>query len=127
MRRALMLILFLSAFTFGCGLSADHVQQETAMGYMQRLNTVRQLVLSGRMDEAAREQAYVHALWQHDAKWLNCLIDHHHTRDVNGALSSLATALKQGWRTQALEALDEADDALEEIAYSEQPVWENVL
>lgn len=127
MRRALTLIISLTLLTIGCSLWADRVQQDTALDYLQQLNAVRRQVLAGDLTAAAKEQAYMHALWQHDAKWLNCLIDHHHTRDVNSALSSLATALKQGWRTQALEALDEADDALEEIAYSEQPVWENVL
>ena len=127
MRRALMLILFLSAFTLICGWWADRVQQNTALGYQQQLMAVRDLVLSDEMEAAAREQAYLHALWQRDAKWLNCLIDHHHTRDVNAALTSLATALQQRWPQQALLAIDEAEDALREIADSEQPVWENIL
>lgn len=127
MRRALLLIIFLGVFTFGCGLWADRLQRNTALDYLQRLEAVRQLVLDENMQEALKEQAYLHALWQHDAKWLNCLIDHHHTRDVNGSLSSLATALEQGWARQALLFIDEADDALEEIAFSEQPVWENIL
>lgn len=127
MRRALMLILFLSAFTLCCGWWADHLQQRTATDYLQKLNAVREMVIAGEMEAAAREQAYLHALWQHDAKWLNCLIDHHHTRDVGGALLHLATALEQGWPQQALVFIDEASDALEEIAYSEQPRWENIL
>lgn len=127
MRRALMLILFLCALTLCCGWWADHVQHDTAMDYLQKLQSVRSSVLGGAMEDALREQAYLHALWQHDAKWLNCLIDHHHTRDVDSALSRLATSLEQGWTQQALLAIDEAGDALEEIAFSEQPVWENVL
>lgn len=127
MRRALLLILLLTAFTFGCGLSLDHLQQKTALRYLDDLHAVRVLVLEGQMDSAAREQAYLHALWQRDAKWLNCLIDHHHTRDVEGAFLKLATAMEQRWPDEALTAIDEASDALDEVARSDQPCWENIL
>ena len=127
MRRALLLITLLTVFTFGCGLSLDHLQQKTALRYLDNLHGVRLKVLEGQMDAAAHEQAYLHALWQHDAKWLNCLIDHHHTRDVEGALLKLATALEQSWPDEALIAIDEAADALDEVARSDQPYWENIL
>lgn len=127
MRRAVILIITLTLFTFGCGLWLDHLQQQTALGYLDGLDAVRALVLQGRMDEAACEQSYLHALWQHDSKWMNCLIDHHHTRDVEGALLKLSTAFEQSWPAQALLAIDEAADALDEVARSDQPYWENIL
>ena len=127
MRRALILIVVLTAGTFGCGLGLDHLQRETALEYMQRLTAVREAVLEKRMDDAQREQAYLHALWQHDSAWLNCLISHHHTRDVSYAMLKLATALEMDWQDRAVRALDEALDALDEVAHSEQPAWQNIL
>ena len=127
MRRALILILVLTAGTFGSGWWLDHLQQNTARRYLAGLDAVRQAVLENRMDEARREESYLHALWQHDAPWLNCLISHHHTRDVNSALLKLATALEMGWQERAILALDEAWDALDEVAHSDLPAWENIL
>lgn len=127
MKRAIILIVTLSLATTGCGLWLDHLQRSTAEGYLDQLEDVRALVLNGEMTGALREQRYMHALWQHDAHWLNCLISHHHTRDVSSAMLHLATALEQRWPQQAVLALDEARDALEEIAQSDLPVWENIL
>ena len=127
MKRALILIISISVIGFGCAMWLDHLQQETAMGYLRALEGVRRSVLDGRMEEARSEERYLHALWQHDARWLNALVDHHHTRDIGGALVHLSTALELGWQEQAILALDEAQDALEEVAQSEQPRWENIL
>lgn len=127
MRRALTLIISLTLLTIGCSLWADRVQQDTALDYLQQLNAVRRQVLAGDLTAAAKEQAYMHALWQHDAKWLNCLIDHHHTRSVDSALTAIGTALEQNEPFEALQAIDEADSALDEIACSEQPLWETIL
>lgn len=127
MRRALVLILSISIIGFGFAFWLDHLQQETADGYLRALEGVRAAVLAGRMEEARSEERYLHALWQHDAIWLNAVVDHHHTRDISGALGRLSTALELGWREQAILALDMAQDALEEVAQSEQAHWENIL
>jgi len=127
MRRALVLITVLTLFTFGCGLWLDHLQRDTAEDYLQGVQEIRRMVLDGRMQEAKREQAYLHALWQRDAAWLNCLINHHHTRDVDAALLHLATGLEMKSELLCMAALDEAQDALEEVARSELPRWQNIL
>lgn len=127
MRRALILIIVLTAGSFGCGWWLDHLQEDTAHRYLDMLGGVRTAVLENRMQDALREEIHLHALWQHDAEWLNGLISHHHTRDVSSALLKLATALEMGWQERAILALDEAWDALDEVAHSELPVWENIL
>lgn len=127
MKRALILILTLSTLTFGCGWWLDGLQQRTALRYLDGLDAVRASILTGEMDDALREQAYLHALWINDAHWLNCLIDHHHTRDVDGAMRRLSSALEEQNRLAALLTLDEAIDALEEVAQRDMAVWENIL
>ena len=127
MRRALILIIVLTVGTFGFGWWLDHQQQQTAENYMEQIAQVRQSVLEDHMERARREEAFLHASWQQDSRWLNCLVDHHHTRDISGALLKLATALEMNWQDQALLAVDEALDALEEVAQNELPKWENIL
>ena len=83
MKRALILIVVLTLGSFGCGSWLDHLQQKAAQQYLDGFHAVRRLIEADDMDAAAREQAYLHALWQKDAHWLNVLLDHHHTRDVN--------------------------------------------
>lgn len=127
MRRAVTLVVVLTALSFGLGLWADLCQQSTAREYLGALSGLRALVEDGRLEEAAHEQAYLHALWQHDSKWLNCLTSHHHTRAVNTAMLKLSTALEQRWRDEALQALDEAQDALGDIENSDFATVENIL
>lgn len=127
MRRALVLIIVLTVVSFGGGIWLDILQRSTAQGYLEKLEVVRAALLEGRMDAARAEEAYLHACWQHDARWLNCLISHHHTRSVNTALLHLATALEQGWVHGALYAVDEVADALGDICTSDFVTWENVL
>lgn len=127
MKRALILIIALTTTMFGSGWWLDHLQADTARRYLELLDAVRTAVLENRMEDARREESMLHALWQHDAEWLNGLISHHHTRDVSSALLKLATALEMGWQERAILALDEAWDALDEVAHSELPVWENIL
>ena len=127
MRRALILIVTLSVLSFGCGLWLDNLQRSTAEQYMKRLNTVRTAITEGRLDDARRDERMLHALWQRDAKWLNCLISHHHTRDVHSALLHLETALEMEWPERALHAADEAFDALGDISTADFATWENIL
>lgn len=127
MKRALILILSLTVLTFGCGWWLDTLERDTAMRYVEGLYQVRESVLADQMDDALRDQAYLHAMWQHDSHWLNSLIDHHHTRDVNGALQRLTTALEEKHRLASLLTLDEAIDALEEVAQRDLAIWENIL
>ena len=127
MRRALILIITLALFTFGCGFWLDMLQRDTAEAYLEGVSAIREAVMDGRMDDAAMDQAHLHAMWQHDSAWLNCLISHHHTRNVGSALLKLSTGLELESRVLSLMALDEAQDALEEVATSDLPVWENIL
>lgn len=127
MRRALALIISLTMLSFGLGIWVDMSQRHTARGYLDALEAVRAAVLAGRMEQAAGEQAYVHARWQHDARWLNFLIGHHHTRSVTTAMTELSTALEQGWRSEALRALDRVNDALGDIENSDFATLENIL
>ena len=127
MKRALILIIVLSIGTFGCGIWLDRLQTRTALKYLDGVETIRQSIWDNRMDDARREQAYWHAMWQHDSGWLNCLISHHHTRNVNAGMMAMATALEGGWQTESLEAVDETAVALLEIACSDLALWENIL
>lgn len=127
MRRALTLVILLGFLTFGCGLWLDHLQTKTASRYLVGIEEIRQAIKDERMEDARREQAYWHALWQHDSEWLNCLISHHHTRDVSAGLTELATALEMDWQTESLQAVDTTITALQEVANSDRPLWQNIL
>lgn len=122
-----MLIVVLTALTFGCGAWLDHWQTGVARGYRQEVQALRALVEAGRMADAASEQAYMHALWQHDQPLLNALVTHQYTRDVDKALGSLATALSLESVDWALQALDELDGALEDIEAGDAATLENLL
>lgn len=127
MRRALVLILTLCLLTFGCGWWLDHLQQRTAETYLDRLSHIRQLIVEGDLETAASEQAAFHVQWQHDAHWLNYLLDHHHTRDVESSIRHLSTALLAQDRIHALLATDELTDALEEVSQRDVAIWENIM
>lgn len=127
MKRALILIITLSLVTFGCGAWLDDLQQKTALGYLDGLHALRRQLAAGQMEAARAEQAFLHALWQRDAHWLNYLIDHHHTRDVDGMMRRLATTLEENARTEALLALDDLMGALEEVAQHNCALLENIL
>lgn len=127
MRRAITLIVVLTLLTFGCGAWLDHWQSGVARGYREGLESVRDALEEGRLADAASEQAYLHALWQHDQPLLNALVTHQYTRDVDTAMQKLATALSQGWRDWALRALDELDGALADIEVGDAARWENLL
>lgn len=127
MRRALILIIGLTVLTFGLGICTDLHQRAAADRYIGMLHQVRSAVMERRMDDARREQAYVYALWQQDARWLNFLISHHHTRAVNTALLHMTTALEMGWKQDALVALDDAYDALIDVRDGEFATLWNIL
>lgn len=127
MRRALILIVTLTVLSFGGGLLVDHMQRSTALRYLTLLSGVRASVVENRIEQAKRDEAFLHANWQHDAKWLNALISHHHTRAVNTALLHLSTALDMRWVNESVMAIDEAADALNDIASSDYAFWENIL
>lgn len=127
MRRAITLIITLTILGFGGSIWVDIAQRNTAREYLEGVGIVRQAIASDQMDKAAEEQAYLHAKWQHDAVWLNCITSHHHTRAVNTAMIELATALEYGWLDEAVRALDRAEDALGDIESSDFAKLENVL
>ena len=127
MRRAVLLISILSVLAVGLGLWVDLEQRQVAREYMDGVGMVRWLMDQGEIEKAAQEQAYLHAQWQHDAKWLNCLISHHHTRAVTTAMIELAAALENRWDDEILRALDKAEDALSDIEGSDFCTLENIL
>jgi len=127
MKRALILIISLTLLTFGTAWGLDTLQRRTANSYLDGLYELRQTIRTGRMDEALLEQAYLHALWQHDAHWMNCLMDHCNIRDVDGVMTRLSTALEEENRLFSLLMLDEAIDLLEEVAQKDRMIWENIM
>lgn len=127
MRRALFLIIGLSILTFGSGLWLDNLRQTTAQGYLEGLHQIRRYVNSGQLDQALKEQTYLHALWQHDAHWLNLLIDHHHTRDVDSFMCRLSTSLAENNRLISLLTLDDIIGALEEVSQQNMLLIENIM
>lgn len=127
MRRSLILICTLLAVCVGLGLWLDNAQQAVARKYLDHSANIRSLLAKKGAAAAQEEQAYVYARWQQDAKHLNCLIDHHHTRAVTVALGKLSTALSEDWNEEALQALDELDEALREVETSDFPYLENIL
>ena len=127
MRRALILIILITAFCVGLGLYADTQQTRTARGYMEELEAIRRNVLAGRTAQAAADVRHMHALWQHDSEWLKCLIVHQYIRAVDTALLNLGTALEQGWAEDALRAADESFLALKDIEESHRAVWVNII
>ncbi|MBR6569894.1 MAG: DUF4363 family protein [Clostridia bacterium] len=127
MKRALILIITLTLLTFGCGWGLDTLQHRTAENYLDGLYELRQTIRAGRMDDALLEQAYLHALWQHDAHWMNSLMNHCHTRDVDGAMQRLATALEERSRLASLLLLDEVIDLMEEVSLQNRYLWENIM
>ena len=127
MRRAIVLIVTLTALSIGLGLWLDLTQSHTAREYLEALDGMREAIDAGRLEEAAQEQAYLHARWEHDADWLNFLIGHHHPRAVTSAMLQLSTALEQRWRDESLRALDGVMDALSEVESSDFATLENIL
>ena len=127
MRRAITLILALTVVCLSLGAWLDLLQRSTATRYIQSFEQVRSQVKAGQMEPAAALQSELTALWQHDAKWLNCLISHHHTRAVNTALLKLSTAMEMNWPTESLQALDEVYDALGDIESSDFLALDNLL
>ena len=127
MKRAFILIITLSVITLGCGMWLDKLQQKTAATYLDGLYHIRKLIVADDLKLASAKQADLHAMWEHDAHWLNFLLDHHHTRDVESALRHLATTLEEQERIHALLAMDELIDALEEVAQRDMAIIENIL
>lgn len=127
MRRALTLIAVLLVLSLLPALWLDIRQRDTAQSYMAAYEQVRRLLLAEKTEEAQAEAAYLHALWQKDETWLNCLISHHHTRAVNTALLKLSTAMAQSWPEECLQAIDEVQDALSDIAGSDLMSVGNLL
>ena len=127
MRRALILILILSGISFCGGMWLDHLQQQTAETYLEKLMLIQACIRQNQADAALQQLSHFHSTWQHDAHWLNYVLDHHHTRDVESSMRQLATALQEHNRTESLLAADELTDALEEIAQRDLPLWENIM
>lgn len=127
MRRALILITVMMLLGTSVGLWMENRLGDICADYVARTEAVRELILSGRMEEAAEEQAYLFASWQGETRRLNAVVSHHHTRAVDEALLELSTALDEGWRLEALQALDAAQFALRDLESDMTLRWENVL
>lgn len=127
MRRALILITVMLLVGTGSGLWMESWLSGICGEYLALTETVRSLILEGRTEEAAAEQAFLFASWQGVTRRLNGVVSHHHTRAVDEALLALSTAIEQGWRLEALEALDAAQFALRDLESDMTLRWENVL
>lgn len=127
MRRAVLLIVILTLSTVSLGLWMDLSQQKVARQYLDGVSLLRELITQGKQEDALAEQAYLHASWQRDAKWLNCLISHHHTRAVTSGMMVLATALELDLEAETYQALDQLMDALRDVEQSDFPYLENIL
>lgn len=127
MRRAYMLIVMLTIASVGLGLWADLTQRSVARQYLFQTENIRQQVIAGEMGAAQDAETAVNAKWDKDSRWLNCLIDHHHTRAVSTAFLQLSTALEMGWTDESLKALDLLQDAFTDIGQSDFPHLFNVF
>ncbi|MEG0492621.1 MAG: DUF4363 family protein [Clostridia bacterium] len=127
MRRAIVLIVVLSVMGFGLGFYVDNLQRNTARAYLDELAPLREAVAKHQLTKATEEQAYLHAKWQHDQQWLSRITSHLHTREVSAAMLELSTALEQGWRDEALRALDKLKTAFDGILKDEYLTAENLL
>ncbi len=123
----MILILTLSILAFGGGSWLDHLQQRTAVVYLDQLSQIRQLIVDHDMEAAISSQTALHAEWQKNSHWLNALLDHHHTRNVESAMRHLSTSLQEENRMQSLLAMDELLDAFEEVAQRDMAAWENIM
>ena len=103
------------------------LRMKKVLTYLDQLALIRTLITEDDMEAAISEQAKLHAVWQKDAHWLNVLLDHHHTRDVESALRRLSTSLQEKNRMHSLLAMDEVVDAFEEVAQRDMAVWENIM
>lgn len=127
MKRAVILIITLTIFAVGFGLWMDITRRSVAEDYLQETEQMRRQLAYGDMDVIRDAQSNLQARWQKDSRWLNCVIDHHHTRAVSSALLQLSTALEQGWKEEALKAIDLLQDALKDIEESDFLRLDNVL
>ena len=127
MRRAYALIIILTAVSVALGLWADLTQRNLAQEYLHQAERLRRQVAQGKMEAARDAENLLHAKWDKDSLWLNCLIDHHHTRAVSTAFLQLSTALDMGWQIESLKSLDLLEDALTDIGQSDFPHLNNVL
>lgn len=127
MRRAIILIITLSLFSFGSGFYLDHLRHQTGLAYIQDVESLRHLLIAGRWQDAQSHEAFLTVRWQRDAHWLKCLISHQHIREIDSALLHLSTALSHRWLDEALPALDEAYSSFLEISDSHLPTLPNIL
>ncbi|MBE5801975.1 MAG: DUF4363 family protein [Clostridiales bacterium] len=127
MRRAIVLITVMTLLGVSLGIWMEYSLNRFVGEYLEQAEQVRRLTAEKRLDQALEEQAYMHARWQGEVGWLNCLISHHHTREVNEALLKLTTSLEEGWRKESLMALDELTDALADIREGVAFHWQNIL
>jgi len=126
-RRAVILILVMTLLGTGVGLWMEISLRSTCQQYLEQTRHIRQLAEAGALGEALQEQAYLYACWQGEVRGLNAIVSHHHTRAVDDALLKATTSLENGWQKEALLALDEVQDALEDLETDMTLRWENVL
>ncbi len=127
MQRAVILILVMALIGIGAGVWMESSLRSTCQQYLDEAQAVRQLVEVEAWPEALQRQAYLYASWQGEAQRLNGLVSHHHTREVDEALLCLTTALEEGWRKEALLALDGLCFSLDDLITDMSLRWENVL
>lgn len=127
MKRALILIVLLSLLLLSLGLFSDLTQRRVAEEYLLETAQMRRQLHYGGTPVLREMLSQLNARWERDSRWLNCLIDHHHTRAVSTALRQLGSALEMGLETETIKALDLLQDAFGDIHQSDFPSLENVL
>lgn len=127
MRRAVLLILAMTLLGVAAGVWMEHSLCRICEGYLETAARLRVLVAEGRLEEALEEQQLLYGLWQREERRLKAMVSHHHTRAASEALLRLGTALAEGWRKEALLALDAFHDALADLESDMRLLWENVL
>ena len=127
MKRAVTLVIALLVLCVGVSLWCDGRQLAAADAYIDALPPLRQAVEQGESESARERSETLAARWRGDKGWLDGLVSHEYTRAVDSALARLDTALQNGWRRDALRALDDLNDAFHSLSEAAAPTLPNLI
>ena len=127
MQRAVILLVVMTILGAGLGIWVETGLSAVCQRYLAQAEVVRQLVETYATEEALQEERFLYASWQGESRKLNALVSHHHTRAVDEALLHLDTALHNGWREEAILALDVLLFSLMDLETDMTLRWENIL
>ncbi len=127
MKRAVTLVIALLALCVGISLWCDGRQLAAADAYLDALPPLRQAEERGDSAGARERSEALSARWRQDEGWLDGLVSHEYTRAVDSAMLRLNTALENGWRRDALHALDDLNDAFGSLSEAAAPTLSNLI